>query len=119
MDIKRYLLDYYINNNGEVITPELAAMLVEELAITDGSDRTNGEKWSMSDTTDAGMKAGVDFDSISKAEWYYVMNMMYSDYFQIGKRYGNTDWQFFADLAKAWFEDVDGKENKTFKYAFC
>lgn len=119
MDIKDYLLDFYISQNGEVITPELAKSLVEEMAITDGSDRQTGEKWTPAETNDVGAHMGIDFDRIPKCEWYLVLNMMYSDYFVVGKKHGLVDYTFYAELAHAWFTDVDAVENKTFKYFFC
>lgn len=119
MDIKQYLLDFYIAQNGETITPELAKSLVEEMAVTDGSNRTTGEKWTMTDTNDVGMKVGIDFEKIPKCEWYLVMNMMYSDYYQVGHNHGFNDYNFYSELSKAWFNDIDAKENKTFKYFFC
>lgn len=118
MDIKNYLMQFYVDQNGEVISPELATMLVSEMAITDGSDRTNGEKWTMSETQDVGDRLGVDWNRIIPCEWYVVMNMMYSDYYSVGKAHSMTDWTFYAELTMAWFNDVDGKENKTFKYFF-
>lgn len=118
MDIKDYLLEFYIAQNGEVITPELSKMLVEEMAITDGSDRTTGEKWTPAETNDVGIKMGIDFEKIPKCEWYLVLNMMYSDYYSVGKKHGMTDYTFYAELAYAWFHDVDGKDHKTFDYFF-
>lgn len=118
MDIKKYLLDFYVEQNGETITPELAECLVKEMAVTDGSDRTNGEKWSMQETTEVGNKLGVNWERIQKCEWYLVLNMMYSDYFPVGRKHGFTDYTFYSELAQAWFSDVDGKDNKTFKYFF-
>lgn len=46
------------------------------------------------------------------------LNMMYSDYYSVGKKHGYTDYTFYAELAHAWFHDVDAKENKTFHYFF-
>jgi len=119
MDIKDYLLDYYIATAGETITPELAKALVIDMAVTDGSERENGEKWTPAETNDVGTKIGIDFEKITKCEWYLVLNMMYSDYFTVGRKHGFNDWQFYAELAQAWFYDVDAKPNKTFKYFFC
>lgn len=116
MNIKSLLLSYYVDKNGKVITSELAKSLVEDMAVTDGSNRENGEKWTMEETTEVGNKYNVDWNSISKCEWYLVMNMMYSDYYRTGKKRGLTDYQFFADLATDWFADVDASPDKTFNY---
>lgn len=118
MDIKSYLMDFYISQNGEVITPELAKMFVEEMPVTDGSERTNGEKWTMEEAVEVGKNMNIDFNKIPICEWYLVLNMMYSDYFVVGRKHNLTDWQLYAELAHAWFYDVDAKQNKTFKYFF-
>lgn len=118
MDIKNYLLNYYIETNGEKLTPELAKCIVKEFAITDGSDRQDGEKWNMGEAQQIAEKISFSLDRVSLADFYTVLNMMYSDYYGVGKKHGLTDWQLYAELAAAWFNDVDGKENKTFSYFF-
>ena len=36
------------------------------------------------------------------------MNMMYSDYYSVGVKYGVDRTEFYADLAKAFLFDKDG-----------
>lgn len=116
MNIRNMLMDLYIEKNGKVITPELAKGFVYEMAVTDGSDRTSGEKWTMDDAKMVGDKYNVDWNSISKCEWYVVLNMMYSDYYRTGKKHGFIDSGFYAELASDWFSDVDASPDKTFNY---
>lgn len=118
MDIKKYLLDCYIANYGETISDDLARGIVEAMAITDGSDRQTGEKWTLEESKSIGEKIGINWDKVSPAEFYAVLNMMYSDYCQVGRKHGLTDWQLYAELAAAWFNDIDAAENKTFNYFF-
>lgn len=115
MKTNQYLLNFYIAQNGENITPELAKILVTDFAITDGSDRIDGEKWTIEEAESLGIKSGVNFEFISKYEWYLILNMMYSDYYIVSKMY-NLESDFFINLAISWFNDVDAKENKTFNY---
>lgn len=116
MDIKKYLMDLYIEKYGEHINKEIAMNLVEEMAVTDGSGRPTGEKWSYQESKDVGMKNGINFAQVDSYEWYVVLNMMYSDYYRTAKKHGFNDSTFFAELASDWFSDVDAKENKTFCY---
>lgn len=118
MNIKEYLLQFYTEQNGENLSQELARGIVEDFAVTDGSDRTNGEKWTISEAKELGEKCGVDFTRVLVPEYYAVLNMLYSDYFEVFKRRGLSDPAIYGDMARAWFEDADGKENKTFKYFF-
>lgn len=115
MELNHYLLNFYVAQNGEMITPELAKILVSDFAITDGSKRVDGEKWTIEEAKKEGIKAGVNFESISIYDWYLVLNMMYSDYYSVYTQY-DLELDFFIKLAISWFNDVDAKENKTFNF---
>jgi hypothetical protein len=118
MDMKHYLMNVYKEHYGEHINEHLAKCIVKDMAITDGSDRENGEKYTMENAVEIGQKMGIDFDKIKKCEWYLVLNMMYSDYYRTASQYGHTDYKFFANLAQDWFHDEDGLKDKTFLYFF-
>ena len=118
MDIKQYLLDFYISHNGEKITPDLAKMIVEDFAVTDNSGRPNGEKWTMEECSKLGESMGVDWSKIDKVEWYIVLNNEYSDKYIMAKKHGWPEPSIYGEFAMSWFNDVDAKENKTFKYFF-
>lgn len=92
------------------ITREYAERKVREMQNEDGS---TGEKW--------------DFDTVEKlmqqkkircepAEFYLVLNMMYSDYGVVMRRYGIDMPDIYIDLAKAWLCDKDAPEWKTEMY---
>ena len=75
-----------------------------------------GEHWSMAQTSQVLKQLGYSFDT---AEWYAVMNMMYSDYYHTAKKYGQErNAEFFADMAKDWLDDKDtaAGKHKTEKY---
>lgn len=116
MNIHEYLIDIYVEKYGKHINHELADTLVEEMAVTDGSSRETGQKWTLQETKDVGSKLGVNFEEIKPCEWYLVMNMMYSDHYRTGKKHGFIDPTFYGELALDWFHDVDGNDDKTFKY---
>lgn len=48
--------------------------------------------------------------------WNVVMNMMYSDYYQVATKYGTNSPYFYADLARAFLNDNDAVVNKVNAY---
>lgn len=48
--------------------------------------------------------------------WNAIMNMMYSDYFEVAMKYGVNYPEFYADLAEAFITDKDAGENKVENY---
>ena len=52
------------------------------------------------------------FDEYSEREFCMAVNMMYSDYCKVAKRFVAPDKEimFFAELAKAFLDDADGPE---------
>ena len=118
MDLKTYLKEFYISQNGEVITPDLAKLIVEDFAVTDNSGRCNGEKWTYEDCVKLGTSLNLDWSVIPKTEWYIVCNNEYSDKFRIVQKYKLPYPEVYLDFALSWFNDVDGKQSKTFRFFF-
>lgn len=114
--MNKMFIEMYKEKYGEHIAPELAQSLVCGMAVTDNSGRPTGEKWTLAETKDAGSKIGINFEKVKPAEWYLVMNMMYSDYYRTAKKHGMTEPSFFADLSFDWFNDEDAETGKTFRY---
>jgi len=86
---------------GTVITKELAEAWVKSMAITDGSERENGLKWTMEQTTEYGNKVGIDWNKHTKTDFYIVMNMMYSDNYRTGKAINMAEEpMFYARLSR-------------------
>lgn len=74
----------------------------------ENKDGTKGEHWTYSDTTDVLKDLGYDFN---EADWYYVLNMMYSDYYKSGR----SDDTYF-ELAHDFLDDKDAPEGKAKRY---
>ena len=54
----------------------------------------------------------IYFDKFNEFDWYYTLNMIYSDFAKtIG---GNAS--MYVILAKDWIMDADAPEGKAFKY---
>jgi len=79
------------------------------------SDGTTGQHWAESDTTRVAKSVGVTFTDFNEWDWYFVMNMMYSDYYKI---FGSTDSNYI-NLAKAFLEDADAPKGKAFYYWYA
>lgn len=69
-------------------------------------DGTCGEHWTYEQTSQIADQQGIT----QKADWYYVMNMLYSDYSEI---YG-SDINMYIRVAKAYMRDPDAPEGKVF-----
>lgn len=69
-------------------------------------DGTCGEHWTYEQTSQLADQQGIT----QKADWYYVMNMLYSDYSEI---YG-SDINMYIRVAKAYMRDPDAPEGKVF-----
>jgi hypothetical protein len=87
-------------------TRETAEYAVSRMKNRDGS---SGEKWSYDETSRVMNSKGYKFDP---ADWYYVLNMQYSDRYKQGKSsedYIEDAYMFLDDIdaphdmAKRWF----------------
>lgn len=105
---------------GETISKELAQMLVKQMAVTDGSNREHGEKWPIEQTTAVGTEIGLDWTHFSKVDFYFIMNLVASDFSNLAEKVGySDDPKFFAYMAKDWLEDADIPcSKKLYKYIF-
>lgn len=66
----------------------------------------------MEQTTQAARQVGIQFTSFNMYDWYYTLNMMWSDYSNVFGNYSNT----YISLAKAWLNDLDVPEGKAWRY---
>lgn len=115
MNMNELFKELYAEKFGNKITRPLAESIVEDMAVTDGTTRPSGEKWTYEEAVEMGNKMNIDWNKTDKCEWYLVANMNYSDHFRTAKKHGLSE-NFFFDLTFDWFHDVDAEENKTFNY---
>ena len=87
----------------------LSKKAVEELHNEDG---TNGSHWTYDQAISIAKQYNVSFTSFNEYDWYYVINMIYSDY------YGaiSNEASAYVKFAKRFLEDKDAPEGKAFKY---
>lgn len=88
---------------GPHFDESLAKKAVAKMRNVDG---TVGEHWSMEQTNQLAAKHDIK----EKADFYYVMNMMHSDYADVL----GSDVGTYVKMAKAYMEDPDAAEGKVF-----
>lgn len=95
---------------GMPFTHETAMAWVDQMENADG---THGAHWTMEQTKELQEKKGISHDPV---EFFAAMNMMYSDYCKIAKRYNVNTADFYASMAKAFLDDKDAAPDKLAKY---
>ena len=78
----------------------------------ENEDGSRGPHYDMQQIMSAAEKSDVRFEDFDEKEFCIAVNMMYSDYCKVAKKYVAPDKElmFFIDLAKAFLEDEDGPE---------
>jgi hypothetical protein len=82
-------------------------------------DGTRGVHFCEEQVKRACEQAGIDCEEFGEDVFCLAMNMMYSDYCKVAKKYGVDMPEYYADLAKAFLrdKDFDGKpEEKLYLY---
>jgi len=75
----------------------------------ENDDGTTGPHWTLEQTTAVANSIGVHVDPWI---WYAALNMMYSDYCKVAKKYNLDRPEFYADLAKSFLFDKDAPDAK-------
>jgi len=82
-------------------------------------DGTRGEHFRSEQVKRACEQAGIDCEEFGEDVFCLAMNMMYSDYCKVAKKYGVDKPEYYADMAKSFLrdKDFDGKpEEKLYLY---
>lgn len=114
MDFRKMFVDLYVDKYGATIDKKTATEIVHSLAVTDGSQRENGEKYTYEQSLVIGDEMKVDWNQVPPSEWYLVLNRVYSGFYRTAERLKLPD-AVFPSLAFDWFYDVDGDREKTFR----
>lgn len=70
----------------------------------ENDDGSKGPHWTLEQATAVANSTGVHTDPWV---WFAALNMMYSDYCSVAKKYGMDKPEFYAELAKAFLFDKD------------
>lgn len=100
IEYKMYKMAY-----GDSLTEDMAKYWVSKMENKDG---TTGEHWTLQQTNNVMSQYGIKANSY---DWYAVMNMIYSDYFN--PKFSINE---YVELAKDWIYDKDVGNGKTLKY---
>ena len=97
---------------------ETAMQWAEHMQNADGS---NGPHWTMEQTTAVAESMGIQAPVVPHWAWGVTMNMMYSDYYDVARKFGVNVPEFYAELARAFLMDKDGPgpEEKLCAYYRC
>lgn len=79
-------------------------------------DGTSGPHWNMEQAKQIMQQNGIDCDP---AEFYVALNMMYSDYCKVAKKYNINESGYYAHMAKAFLDDKDAEDGKLMRYYEC
>lgn len=89
----------------------------------ENADGTKGEHYDMEQIMHIADKIGVKFNDFSEKEFCLAVNMMYSDYCKVLRKFvpPEKELAMCAELAKAFLDDADGPEppEKLALYYYC
>lgn len=103
------------DEQGEHLTKEQAERWVEQMR---GADGSHGGRWKWNEIRQYAQNFGISGEP-KMIEFFAIINAMASDYSKIAKKYGVDKVDFYADLAKAWLDDVDAVPGKAMIYYDC
>lgn len=109
MERDKELADHFLMKVDLLLNPHFTKETAEyAVSKFENKDGTTGEHWNYDTTEKVLFSRQYDFD---EADWYYVLNMIYSDYYKSG-RSDDT----YIELAKDFLSDEDAPECKAKKY---
>lgn len=74
------------------------------------ADGSSGAHWSMEDTET--VRKTRNINDCKPEDFWIAMNMMYSDYQGVAKKYGIDKPEFYADMARGFLTDKDSKQGR-------
>ena len=101
----------YAEGIGQRLSRNEAMTWAREMENEDGS---RGSHWTMEQAKQVMAQKGVECDPL---EFWLALNMMYSDYCKVFRKYGVGDKiDFYVDMAKAFLDDKDAYPDKLTRY---
>lgn len=122
-DYTDYGMDYGMRDYGEMEYGKMSNKDIEKWnKHMKNQDGTMGEHFKKEQVMQAARQIGVNPEEYGEHIFPLVMNMMYSDYCAVAKKFGLDRPDFYAELAKAFLndKDFDGEpEEKVWLYYKC
>lgn len=112
-------LMYMLEEIPDEIEQREAEMWMKKLKNEDGS---KGAHWNREQVNKLFKEHKIEEKTggeVSEDEFYYVMNMLYSDYCKALKENNINSIKVYVELAIAWLMDKDAAENKLARYFYC
>ncbi len=85
----------------------------EWLDSMENEDGSMGAHWTLEQTKQVASQKNIDCDPV---EFWVAMNMMYSDYYLVAKKFNMNTPDFYVEMAKAFLDDKDIQDNKLENY---
>lgn len=89
-----------------------AWLLEKALSSMENEDGTKGGHWTIDQTTSVARQNGISFDTFNEYDWCYVMNMIYSDYYNLF----DNNVTSYVKMAKRFLMDKDAPRGKAYIY---
>lgn len=122
-DYADYAMDYAMRDYGEMEYGKMSHKDIEKWKKhMKNQDGTMGEHFKKDQVMQAARQIGVNPEEYGEHIFPLVMNMMYSDYCAVAKKFGLDRPDFYAELAKAFLNDKDFEgdpEEKVYLYYKC
>ena len=107
-DYADYGMDYGMRDYGEMEYGKMSHKDIENWKNhMKNQDGTMGEHFKKEQVMQAARQIGVNPEEYGEHIFPLVMNMMYSDYCAVAKKFGLDRPDFYAELAKAFLNDKD------------
>lgn len=101
-------------HSAHEVEPFTREMAMEWACHMENEDGTMGPHWSMEQVKNVMGRREIKCDPI---EFFAALNMMYSDYCAVFRKYGVGDkLDFYIDMAVAFLDDKDAKDDKLARY---
>lgn len=101
----------YGYNSKNHFTREKAEMAVRKMENVDG---TKGEHWSFDEVKRFINAYKINIDEYEYADFYYVINMFYSDYKRVFEKLGINNTEAYIKMTEATLTDPDAPEGAVF-----
>lgn len=97
-----------------VVVPPMSREAAEKwTAKMENADGSRGEHWNYDQAEQVMRRQGIRCDP---AEFYATINMLWSDYGAVARKYGVDNPEFWADLSRAFLDDEDAVPDKVEMY---
>lgn len=105
----------YETHETHALSAEEAKHWVSGMIGTD-PEHAHGGRWTMEEAQTLAQKIGWKLTDEEMPAFYAILNALYSDYAFVAKKYGVTQPEFYAELARAFLMDADARPGKAERY---